>query len=162
MLGKTARGASSPAKPDLTIPDPLSHTSADTSPSSAISSSDSAQHQYWSLLSITVDTSDVSHVDANVQTIMAYSRCSFNRHTTPAHSCTLVEGSTRIPAADISDQNPFRILRFRKGRRNKDSKRTIQYLRSANFVITFKKVSASPSLQQKTRAPRHAFPIPHS
>jgi len=36
MLGKTARGASSPAKPDLTIPEPLSHTRAETSPSSAI------------------------------------------------------------------------------------------------------------------------------
>ena len=36
MEGKTARGASSPAKPLLTMPDPLSHTSALTSPSSAM------------------------------------------------------------------------------------------------------------------------------
>ena len=34
--GKTARGASSPAKPDLTMPEPLSQTRAETSPSSAI------------------------------------------------------------------------------------------------------------------------------
>lgn len=33
--GKTARGASSPAKPAFTMPDPLSHTMALTSPSSA-------------------------------------------------------------------------------------------------------------------------------
>ena len=36
MDGNTAFGASSPANPAFTIPDPLSHTSADTSPSSAI------------------------------------------------------------------------------------------------------------------------------
>ena len=35
-LGNTARGASSPAKPALTMPEPLSHTRAETSPSSAI------------------------------------------------------------------------------------------------------------------------------
>lgn len=35
MDGKTDRGASSPAKPAFTMPDPLSHTMALTSPSSA-------------------------------------------------------------------------------------------------------------------------------
>jgi hypothetical protein len=35
--GNTALGASSPAKPAFTIPEPLSHTKALTSPSSAIS-----------------------------------------------------------------------------------------------------------------------------
>ena len=36
MDGKTALGASSPAKPALTMPEPLSHTSAETSASSAM------------------------------------------------------------------------------------------------------------------------------
>ncbi len=34
MEGNTARGASSPAKPAFTIPEPLSHTMAETSPAS--------------------------------------------------------------------------------------------------------------------------------
>lgn len=34
MEGNTALGASSPAKPALTMPEPLSHTIAETSPSS--------------------------------------------------------------------------------------------------------------------------------
>mmetsp|Transcript_2755 Transcript_2755/g.17183 ORF Transcript_2755/g.17183 Transcript_2755/m.17183 type:complete len:233 (+) Transcript_2755:1462-2160(+) len=37
MLGKTVRGASSRANPAFTIPEPLSHTMAEISPSSAIS-----------------------------------------------------------------------------------------------------------------------------
>ena len=47
MLGNTARGASSPANPAFTMPDPLSHTSALTSPSSACGSTGGAGSRRW-------------------------------------------------------------------------------------------------------------------
>ncbi len=47
MEGKTARGASSPAKPAFTMPEPLSHTIALTSPSSAAERSGAEHERRW-------------------------------------------------------------------------------------------------------------------